>query len=157
MKRIVALFMVILLIPSAAFAVTWWNDWRDEDYDSRYENDYGSEYETGYEDGYYDGTHYPFDNEDDKPGAFAEWFLGEEWTQKERHAWKAVFNALFDGIDRSTTLKRDILVPVYVAYVSGKKYHSDPSCSHLANAYDVLEMDRLEAAQRGFHKCNTCK
>lgn len=156
MKRIFALFMVILLIPSAALAVTWWNDWREEDYDSRYENDYDSGYETGYEDGYYDGTHFPFDNEDDKPGAFAEWFLYEEWSERDLHAWKAVFDALFDGIDRNFFPKIEVVNPVYVANLTGTKYHLSESCSSLNNASSILELDIAEAIERGFEKCGRC-
>lgn len=156
MKKICAVIISLLIIPSIAFANSWWNDWCEPDYDSRYESDYDSGYETGYEDGYYDGTHFPFDGEDDVPGAFAKWFLYEEWSERDLHAWRAVFDALFDGIDRSFFPKIEVVNPVYVANLTGTKYHLSESCSSLNNASCILELDVTEAITRGFDQCKKC-
>ena len=93
----------------------------------------------------------------DDPEAFADWFVQQNFQGREYHQWKAVFEALTDGKDRSREAHRPIVDSVYVAIVSGDKYHVSESCRGLANASFVLEMDMAEAQERGFEVCSKCK
>lgn len=93
----------------------------------------------------------------DDPEAFAEWFIRQNFEGQEYYEWAAIFNALTDGIDRSREVRDPVKSPVYVAILSGTKYHTKESCSALKNASTVLKMDKAEAMERGFEKCGKCK
>lgn len=88
--------------------------------------------------------------------AFADWFVAQQFEGHDYYIWKSVFDALTDGIDRSREAKMKIETPVYVAILTGTKYHTTESCSAFKNATRVLEMDEAEAAERGFKECTKC-
>ena len=92
----------------------------------------------------------------DEPEAFADWFVAQDFTEQEHYKWAAIFGALTDGINRSRQAVMEIINPVYVAILSGTKYHVTESCSALKNASTVLELDLVEATERGFEKCGRC-
>ena len=92
----------------------------------------------------------------DTPDAFADWFVQQGFEGQEYHKWAAVLSSLIDGIDRSREAHCPIVEPVYVAILSGAKYHTTKSCSALKNASRVLELDITEAQERGFEACSRC-
>lgn len=92
----------------------------------------------------------------DEPSAFAEWFVAQGFEGQEYYKWQAIFSALIDGRDRSREAHMPISTPVFVAITSGTKYHVKESCSALKNASTVLELDLVEATERGFEKCGRC-
>ena len=92
----------------------------------------------------------------DEPSAFAEWFIAQGFEGQEYYEWDAIFRALTDGINRSRQAVMEVVNPVYVAILSGTKYHVTESCSALKNASTVLELDLVEAKERGFEKCGRC-
>lgn len=92
----------------------------------------------------------------EEPSAFAEWFVAQGFEGQEYYEWAAIFRALTDGIDRTRTAHGEVVNPVYVAILSGTKYHVTESCSALKNASTVLELDEAEAVERGFEKCGRC-
>ena len=91
----------------------------------------------------------------DDPEAFSDWFVAQESKAQDYHQWAAILNALTDGIDRSREAKQEIKTPVYVAILTGTVYHNE-SCSSLSRASRVLELDLLEAQERGFGACSRC-
>lgn len=93
----------------------------------------------------------------DDPEAFSEWFVQQNFQGQEYHQWAAVLASLIDGIDRSREAHLPIVEPVYVAIITGDKYHSTESCSALKRASRVLELDLTEAQKRGFEACSRCK
>ena len=93
----------------------------------------------------------------DDPEAFSDWFVQQNFQGQEYHQWAAVLSSLVDGIDRSREAHLPIVEPVYVAIISGAKYHTTQSCSALKNASKVLELDITEAQERGFEKCSRCR
>ena len=93
----------------------------------------------------------------DDPEVFADWFLQQDFQGQEYSQWAAIFEALTDGIDRSREARSPIVEPVYVAIISGAKYHTTESCSALRNSPKVLELDLTEAQERGFEPCSRCK
>jgi len=154
MKKIFTILLLLLCFSATAYASGWWNDWQEESY---YEPspDYDDGYEDGYNDGYYDGIHDPFADEDDKAAEFGYWFLSEEWTAQELHAWAAVFNALMDGRDRYPWARHTVETPVFIAPITGTVYHNQ-DCTALKNSSYTLELDLLEAQERGFEACSRC-
>ena len=90
------------------------------------------------------------------PEAFADWFVEQGFDGRDYYAWKAVFNALTDGIDRSREASMPVEHPVFVAILTGTKYHSDESCPSFGNADRVLTLDVEEAKERGFEACKRC-
>lgn len=155
MKKLL-IFLILLCFSTSAAADGWWNDWRDEpEYECN--SDYDSGYEDGYDDGFYDGTNDPFSDDYDKPGAFGFWFLTNEWSEQELHAWASVFESLLDDKDRSWPGLNSVENPVYVAIVTGDVYHTNYECSSLANAYAIAEFSLDEAIQRNFVQCKKCK
>lgn len=93
----------------------------------------------------------------DEPEAFADWFIQQGFTGQEYYQWAAVLQSLTDGIDRSREAQSPIVKPVYVAILTGDKYHSTESCSYLKRASRVLDLDLAEAQERGFEACSRCK
>lgn len=94
---------------------------------------------------------------EDQPSAFGLWWIQQPWTEEEQYAWRAVFKAITDEKDRRPQVRQEINDPVYVALVSGNVYHTDIHCSAFKNAFAVTQMDRTEAEERGFEKCEKCK
>ena len=159
MKRALALISLLIFIPSLSCANAWWNDWRGDDWYDRYDS--GGSYEDGFEEGYElgfsEGTEEPFSFDTDKAGAFGYWFLNQEWTAKELHAWEAVFKAMFDEKDRTGIKYKDEYDdPVYVAIVTGTVFHKEKECSGLVSAYMVEEFEMENAIERGFAPCKIC-
>lgn len=93
----------------------------------------------------------------DNPTDFADWFIAQGFEGQEYYKWQAIFSALIDGRDRSMEAHMPISTPVFVAITSGTKYHVKESCSALKNASTVLELDLVEAKERGFEKCGRCE
>lgn len=93
----------------------------------------------------------------DDPEAFADWFVQQNFQGQEYYQWVAVLQSLTDGIDLSREAHSPIVEPVYVAIISGDKYHSTESCTALKRASKVLELDIAEARERGFEACGKCK
>lgn len=93
----------------------------------------------------------------DDPEAFADWFVAQGFEGQEYHQWAAVLASLIDGIDRSREVCYPVEDPVYVAIISGVKYHVQEECMALKQASKVLEMDVIEAQERGFELCRKCK
>lgn len=93
----------------------------------------------------------------DDPEAFADWFIAQEFSGQDYYKWAAVLSSLTDGIDRSREAHSPIVEPVYVAILTGEKYHTTEHCSALKNASRVLELDLSEARERGFEACGRCK
>ena len=93
----------------------------------------------------------------DEPEAFADWFIEQKFEGQEYYQWIAILESLIDGIDRSREAQSPIVDPVYVAILTGDKYHVTKSCSALKRASRVLELDISEAIQRGFNNCERCK
>lgn len=93
----------------------------------------------------------------DDPEAFADWFIQQGFQGQEYYQWVAVLESLIDGIDRSREAQSPIVEPVYVAILTGDKYHSTESCSALKRASRVLELDLTEAQKRGFEACSRCE
>lgn len=90
------------------------------------------------------------------PEAFADWFVQQGFEGQEYYQWEAVLSSLIDGIDRSREAKSPIKNPVFVAIITGKKYHSTSGCSGLNNASNILILDIYEAKERGFEACSQC-
>lgn len=93
----------------------------------------------------------------DDPEAFADWFIQQNFQGQEYYQWAAVLQALTDGIDRSREAHSPIVEPVYVAILTGAKYHTTESCSALKRASKVLKLDIEEAQERGFEACSKCE
>lgn len=93
----------------------------------------------------------------DDPEEFSDWFIAQNFQGQEYHQWAAVLSSLIDGIDRSREAHLPIVEPVYVAILTGVKYHSTESCSYLKRASRVLELDLTEAQERGFEACSRCE
>ena len=89
------------------------------------------------------------------PEAFADWFVAQDFEGQEYYQWAAILNALTDGIDRSREARTDIKTPVYVAILTGTVYHNQ-DCTALKNSSRILELDLLEAQERGFEACSKC-
>lgn len=87
---------------------------------------------------------------------FSDWFVQQNFQGQEYHQWVAVLSSLIDGIDRSREAHGPIVEPVYVAILTGTKYHSTESCPALKRASRVLELDLTEAQKRGFEACSRC-
>lgn len=155
MRKLIMIFLLLLCCSTTACASGWWNDWREDSYDEP-SPDYDDGYEDGYDDGYYDGIHDPFSDEDDKAAEFGYWFLSEEWSEQELHAWAAVFNALQDGRDRYPWARNEIDTPVFISPITGTVYHNE-NCTRLKNSHYILKLDMLEAQDRGFEACEICK
>lgn len=154
MKRLIFVFLLLLSLSSTAIAGGWWNDWREEpDYGPS--SDYDEGYEEGYYDGYNDGVNDPFGEDDNKISAFGYWFLSEEWTEQELHAWAAVFESLTDNRDRYPWARNPIVNAVYIAPITGTVYHKE-DCTAINNASFILELDLKEAQERGFDACSKC-
>lgn len=92
----------------------------------------------------------------DTPEAFADWFIAQSFEGQDYYAWEAIFNALTDGIDRSREASMPVENPVFVAILTGTKYHSDENCPSLVNADRILTLDSEEAKERGFEACKRC-
>lgn len=90
------------------------------------------------------------------PEGFSDWFVEQNFQGQEYHQWAAVLASLIDGIDRSREAHCPIVEPVYVAIISGVKYHTAESCSALKRASKVLKLDIEEAQERGFEACGRC-
>ena len=93
----------------------------------------------------------------DEPEAFADWFIEQKFEGQEYYQWIAILESLIDGIDRSREAQSPIVEPVYVAILTGTKYHSTENCSALKRASRVLELDLTEAQERGFEACSRCE
>ena len=93
----------------------------------------------------------------DEPEAFADWFVEQGFEGQEYYQWLSVLESLIDGIDRSREARDPIVEPVYVAILTGDKYHSTKSCTALKRASRILELDINEAQERSFQKCERCK
>lgn len=93
----------------------------------------------------------------DTPEEFSDWFVHQNFQGQEYHQWAAVLSSLIDGIDRSREAHLPIVEPVYVAIISGVKYHTTEDCSALKLASRVLELDLTEAQERGFEACSRCE
>ena len=92
----------------------------------------------------------------DDPEEFSDWFITQNFQGQEYHQWAAVLASLIDGIDRSREAHLPIVEPVYVAILTGVKYHTTESCSALKRASRVLTLDVEEAQTRGFEACSKC-
>lgn len=153
MKKISILLLLVFLSSFSCTAHAWQKDW-DEGYDEGYEE--------GYDDGYRDGTDDPFYFDGDKAGAFGFWFLTQEWTDAEIHAWKAVFASVFDEKNRSWTVndrpafEAELSDEVLIAIVSGDYYHKSFDCHYLNAASYIVGVEREDAIQRGFIRCPKC-
>ena len=93
----------------------------------------------------------------DDPEAFADWFVSQQFEGKEYYQWLAILSALTDGIDRSREAKMPIDNPVYVAILTGTKYHIDENCTALKQNSRVLRLDLNDALDRKFNQCKKCK
>lgn len=91
----------------------------------------------------------------DNPEEFSDWFIAQGFDGQAYHQWAAILNALVDGLDRSREARLEIQSPVYVAILTGTVYHTE-NCASLKRASRVLEMDMLEAQERGFNACSRC-
>lgn len=91
----------------------------------------------------------------DNPETFADWFIEQNFQGQEYYQWAAVLDALTDGIDRSREARMDIKTPVFVAILTGTVYHNQ-DCTALKNSSRILELDLLEAQERGFEACRKC-
>lgn len=91
----------------------------------------------------------------DDPEAFSDWFIAQGFEGQEYYQWASILNALTDGIDRSRDARIDIETPVYVAILTGTVYHNE-DCASLKKASRVLELDLVEAQERGFEACSRC-
>lgn len=93
----------------------------------------------------------------DDPEDFADWFIAQNFQGQEYYQWTAVLQSLTDGIDRSREAHGPIVEPVYVAILTGVKYHTTEDCSALKLASRVLTLDIEEAQERGFEACSKCE
>lgn len=179
MKKIAFIILLVVIIPSISLAdgildsIFQFNKPTYEEgveygYEEGYKDGFnegrkrGSNegYKEGYDDGYDEGTENPFENSYDQPGEFGYWFLSQPWTDQELYAWKAVFDSMFDGKDRTEPyggFKFGHSNPVWVAIVSGDVYHTDSDCESLYMAYRVVELELSDAKNRGFRQCKKCK
>lgn len=89
------------------------------------------------------------------PEAFADWFVAQGFEGREYYQWAAILDALTDGIDRSREAHQEIKTPVFVAILTGTVYHNQ-DCTALKNSSRILELDLLEAQERGFEACKKC-
>ena len=91
------------------------------------------------------------------PEEFSNWFIKQGFQGEEYYQWAAVFEALIDGKDRSREIHYPVVESVYVAIITGDKYHTTEKCYTLLNSSFILEMDISEAQERGFEKCSRCE
>ena len=179
MKRVIAIILLLATIPSVCCAngildslfggnKPTYEEGVEAGYEEGYKDGFNegrrkgesTGYQSGYDDGYDEGTENPFENEYDQAGAFGYWFISQTWTDQELHAWKAVFESMFDDKDRTEPyggFKFGHSNPVWVAIVSGDVYHTDVDCDSLYLAYRVVELELSDAKSRGFRQCKKCK
>ena len=93
----------------------------------------------------------------DDPEEFSDWFIAQNFQGQEYYQWTAVLQSLTDGIDRSREAHDPIVEPVYVAILTGDKYHTTENCTALKRASRVLELNITEAQERGFEACSRCE